>query len=58
MGEDSLVNYWERFGAIAFEPSQKSVLTGCSLKSMNDSARPVHFRCCFSFTIRRDIHNM
>lgn len=76
--EDSLVSYWEKFSAIAFEQSQKAILTSCSLKSAADVAaagtpaehtpeRPTRekrrskegtLRCCFSFTIRRDTHNM
>ncbi|EME38780.1 hypothetical protein DOTSEDRAFT_66782 [Dothistroma septosporum NZE10] len=68
VAEDSLVSYWEKFGAIAFDQSQKAILTSCALK------RPVKnhkegggkeggkemetVRCCFSFTIRRDGHNI
>lgn len=89
MAEDSLVSYWEKFGAIAFDQSQKAILTSCTLKNPHDddenesadknndkakdgsSAQNINpktrqqgggggqFRkCCFSFTIRRDIHNM
>lgn len=83
MAEDSLVSYWEKFGAIAFDQSQKAILTSCTLKNPHDDdddekekngaehgaaqeekgskkkAVPgVLTKCCFSFTIRRDIHNM
>jgi hypothetical protein len=70
IAEDSLVSYWEKFGAIAFDQSQKAILTSCSLKSPetetdtngNTVALNVKgkegVRCCFSFTIRRDTHNM
>jgi hypothetical protein len=77
MAEDSLVSYWEKFGAIAFDQSQKAILTSCTLKNPHDDddkdpdknngeeekngkKKPggVLTKCCFSFTIRRDIHNM
>lgn len=59
IAEDSLVSYWEKFGAIAFDQSQKAILTSCSLKSPgNDGQEGKGVRCCFSFTIRRDTHNM
>lgn len=70
--EDSLVSYWEKFGAIAFDQSQKAILTSCTLmrpaKRKDDSdgddagkeqkEKMEAVRCCFSFTIRRDTHNM
>jgi len=100
------VSYWEKFGAIAFDGSQKAILTSCTLKSPGPEAEPgggasrdggkstrtgsgsgggsgvvrvelgpakagaekdkdkdgegaeERVRCCFSFTIRRDMHNM
>lgn len=80
IAEESLVSYWEKFGAIAFDQSQKAILTSCSLKSpgpepgVDDKAgagtvaegenaaekkkKEEKVRCCFSFTIRRDNHNM
>lgn len=80
MAEDSLVSYWEKFGAIAFDQSQKAILTSCTLKNPHDDddvgkekekndpeqgeksskkkQMGVLTKCCFSFTIRRDIHNM
>jgi hypothetical protein len=83
MAEDSLVSYWEKFGAIAFDQSQKAILTSCTLKNPHDDDEVdkekdrtgaeedkngkegrkkggvgVLTKCCFSFTIRRDIHNM
>jgi hypothetical protein len=81
MAEDSLVSYWEKFGAIAFDQSQKAILTSCTLKNPHDdddkdttdpnsdnkeekngktrtAGKGVLTKCCFSFTIRRDIHNM
>lgn len=55
--EDSLVSYWEKFGTIAFDKSQKAMLTSCVLKNLDpNSTEPNH--CCFSFTIRRDNHDM
>ncbi|KAF2143243.1 uncharacterized protein K452DRAFT_224914 [Aplosporella prunicola CBS 121167] len=56
--EKSLVNYWEKFGAIAFDASQKAILTMCSLKNPNPDSKDPEIRCCFSFTIRRDAHNI
>ncbi|KAF2764417.1 hypothetical protein EJ03DRAFT_331865 [Teratosphaeria nubilosa] len=69
--EDSLVSYWEKFGAIAFDQSQKAILTSCSLKTPDpepgadeekgkagEKKKPESVRCCFSFTIRRDTHNI
>ncbi|EMC98521.1 hypothetical protein BAUCODRAFT_130166 [Baudoinia panamericana UAMH 10762] len=82
IAEDSLVSYWEKFGAIAFDQTQKAILTSCSLKrpapepggggdesAGNRSDAPTAsegkgtekgegVRCCFSFTIRRDTHNI
>jgi len=90
LAEESLVSYWEKFGAIAFDQSQKAILTSCTLKSPGPELEPAsrdgrkegfgadlstmvknsggglekgkdeeeRVRCCFSFTIRRDMHNM
>ncbi|KAF2762128.1 hypothetical protein EJ05DRAFT_198215 [Pseudovirgaria hyperparasitica] len=54
--EDSLANYWEKFGSIAFDQSQKAILTSCSLKNPDPNSHDPEIRCCFSFTIRRDQH--
>ncbi|KAG5289225.1 Zn cluster transcription factor Rds2 [Histoplasma ohiense] len=56
--EDQLVSYWEKFGAIAFDSTQKAMLTSCTLKSPNSNSRAEGIKCCFSFTIRRDTHNI
>ncbi|CAI7672764.1 unnamed protein product [Penicillium pancosmium] len=56
--EDQLVSYWEKFGAIAFDNTQKAMLTSCTLKSPNSDSTGEGIQCCFSFTIRRDNHNM
>lgn len=56
--EDQLVSYWEKFGAIAFDSTQKAMLTSCTLKNPDLSASDREIPCCFSFTIRRDNHNM
>ncbi|KAI9471643.1 hypothetical protein BX667DRAFT_471854 [Coemansia mojavensis] len=61
MSEASAVNYWEKYGEIAFDASQKAVLTTCVLQtaaspSPSQPGRPV--RCCFSFTLRRDKYNI
>ncbi|ORZ31594.1 hypothetical protein BCR44DRAFT_1442076 [Catenaria anguillulae PL171] len=58
MSEDAAVNYWDKFGGIAFDPGQKAVLTSCSLKSKARDGRETVIPCCFSFTIRRDNYNM
>ncbi|KAK4543416.1 hypothetical protein LTR36_005559 [Oleoguttula mirabilis] len=102
IAEESLVSYWEKFGAIAFDQSQKAILTSCSLQSpgpepgggggggggegkgaaaagggastaagvdgenataaaaaaAEKKKKEERVRCCFSFTIRRDNHNM
>ncbi|KAJ3110519.1 hypothetical protein HDU96_006505 [Phlyctochytrium bullatum] len=55
MSEESAVNYWEKYGNIAFDAGQKAVLTSCVLKGL-DGKRNVN--CCFSFTIRRDRYNI
>lgn len=55
--EDQLVSYWEKFGAIAFDNTQKAMLTSCALKNPNSTSGD-GIRCCFSFTIRRDTHNI
>ncbi|KAI8890999.1 hypothetical protein K501DRAFT_235927 [Backusella circina FSU 941] len=57
MAEESAVNYWEKYGNIAFDPGQKAVLTSCLLKSPNPENTSV-ISCCFSFTIRRDKYNI
>lgn len=33
MEEESAVNYWEKYGAVSFDPGQKAVLTSCVLKT-------------------------
>lgn len=71
VAEDSLVSYWEKFGAIAFDQSQKAILTSCTLRrpvvsgsgtsngaGSSGEVEMENVRCCFSFTIRRDTHNM
>ncbi|KAG0766705.1 hypothetical protein G6F57_003823 [Rhizopus arrhizus] len=57
MAEESAVNYWEKYGNIAFDPGQKAVLTSCLLKSPGPENTSV-ISCCFSFTIRRDKYNI
>lgn len=32
MAEESAVNYWEKYGHVAFDSSQKAVLTNCVLR--------------------------
>lgn len=32
MAEDSAVNYWEKYGQVAFDTNQKAVLTSCILR--------------------------
>ncbi|KAL2872743.1 gluconeogenesis transcription factor RDS2 [Aspergillus lucknowensis] len=56
--EDQLVSYWEKFGAIAFDNTQKAMLTSCTLKNPNATNSSDGIPCCFSFTIRRDNHNI
>ncbi|KAK0936116.1 Transcription factor [Friedmanniomyces endolithicus] len=87
VAEESLVSYWEKFGAIAFDWSQKAILTSCTLMVPPPAEAQVEVggvgkegkreaaaancgaerekekvgervRCCFSFTIRRDMHNI
>ncbi|KAI8815372.1 hypothetical protein BJ742DRAFT_783370 [Cladochytrium replicatum] len=57
MTEDSAVNYWEKYGNIAFDAGQKAVLTSCFLHK-NSSTESSVVNCCFSFTIRRDKYNI
>ncbi|EDO16336.1 hypothetical protein Kpol_1059p26 [Vanderwaltozyma polyspora DSM 70294] len=55
MTEESAVNFWEKYGSIAFDKGQKAVLTSCNLRTFDGRRkRP----CCFSFTIRRDKYNI
>lgn len=56
MAEDSAVNYWEKYGHIAFDGGQKAVLTSCLLQNPKKEGGVVS--CCFSFTIKRDRYNM
>lgn len=55
MSEESAVNFWEKYGAIAFDKGQKAVLTSCNLRTRDGRRRKT---CCFSFTIRRDRYNI
>ena len=55
MSEESAVNFWEKYGAIAFDKGQKAVLTSCNLRTRDGIKRK---SCCFSFTIRRDRYNI
>ncbi|KAI0030155.1 hypothetical protein K488DRAFT_8877, partial [Vararia minispora EC-137] len=65
MAEESAVNYWEKYGNVAFDSSQKAVLTSCVLRykprvgepAVDGDGPPAEdalISCCFSFTIRRD----
>jgi len=56
--EDSAVSYWQKFGTIAFDTSQKAMLTSCHLKNPDPNAADKLIHCCFSFTIRRDIYDI
>ncbi|KAF8607101.1 hypothetical protein BDV93DRAFT_520012 [Ceratobasidium sp. AG-I] len=43
MSEESAVNYWEKYGHVAFDPAQKAVLTSCVLRykpTSNTAAAP------------------
>ncbi|ODV93289.1 hypothetical protein PACTADRAFT_51901 [Pachysolen tannophilus NRRL Y-2460] len=55
MSEESSVNFWEKYGSIAFDKTQKAVLTSCKLKTKDGRKKK---NCCFSFTIRRDRYNI
>ncbi|KAG0225692.1 hypothetical protein BGW42_004131 [Actinomortierella wolfii] len=57
MAEESAVNYWEKYGNIAFDAGQKAVLTSCLLRNPDPENQNV-ISCCFSFTIRRDKYNI
>lgn len=67
MAEESAVNYWEKYGNIAFDVGQKAVLTSCVLVNQSvlskkrkrqgnrqKNREDAMINCCFSFTIRRD----
>ncbi|KAJ4356282.1 Transcription factor [Didymosphaeria variabile] len=58
LAEPSLVSYWEKFGAIAFDNNQKAILTSCSLKNPDPNSKDPEIRCCFSFTVKRDTLNI
>ncbi|KAF5853873.1 hypothetical protein GGP41_006627 [Bipolaris sorokiniana] len=58
IAEPSLVSYWEKFGAIAFDHTQKAILTSCSLKNPDPNSKDPEIRCCFSFTVKRDAWNI
>ncbi|KAF2848839.1 hypothetical protein T440DRAFT_400519 [Plenodomus tracheiphilus IPT5] len=58
IAEPSLVSYWEKFGAIAFDHTQKAILTSCSLKNPDPNSKDPEIRCCFSFTVKRDMWNI
>jgi len=46
LAEESAVNYWEKYGNIAFDPGQKAVLTSCVLRNPRKPSQGVS--CCFS----------
>ncbi|KAI8590794.1 hypothetical protein BDZ88DRAFT_413276 [Geranomyces variabilis] len=54
MDNAGAVDYWEKFSLIAFDNSQQSVMTTCTLVSPD--GRPVP--CAFCFTIKRDIFDV
>ncbi|KAF8310413.1 hypothetical protein DL93DRAFT_2062069, partial [Clavulina sp. PMI_390] len=54
MSEESAVNYWEKYGHVAFDAAQKAVLTSCVLRPPQERM----INCCFSFTIQRDLHGI
>ena len=56
--EHHFLSYWEKFGTIAFDQTQKAMLTTCYLKNPDPTSTDKEISCCFSFTIRRDEHNM
>ncbi|KAA8905372.1 hypothetical protein FN846DRAFT_779075 [Sphaerosporella brunnea] len=56
--EDSAVSYWQKFGTIAFDTTQKAMLTSCHLKNPDPNAAEKDIHCCFSFTIRRDSYDI
>ncbi|KAI9681494.1 MAG: hypothetical protein M1817_002778 [Caeruleum heppii] len=56
--EDSIVGYWEKFGSIAFDSTQKAMLTSCYLQHPDAPSTETAIHCCFSFTVRRDTHNI
>jgi hypothetical protein len=58
IAESSLVSYWEKFGQIAFDLSQRAILTSCSIKNPDSASKDPEIKCCFSFTVRRDMYNM
>ncbi|GAA5967109.1 hypothetical protein JCM11641_000444 [Rhodosporidiobolus odoratus] len=69
MAEESAVNYWEKYGNVAFDAGQKAVLTSCVLikrptassSSSSSSKRTLSsqlINACFSFTLRRDAYNI
>ncbi|KZM20926.1 sequence-specific DNA binding RNA polymerase II transcription factor [Ascochyta rabiei] len=58
IAEPSLVSYWEKFGAIAFDHTQKAILTSCSIKNPDPTSKDPEIRCCFSFTVKRDMWNI
>ncbi|GAA6052425.1 hypothetical protein JCM3770_000235 [Rhodotorula araucariae] len=72
MAEESAVNYWEKYGNIAFDSGQKAVLTSCVLINQSVLSRKrrkagadkgkiaeeAMVSACFSFTIRRDSYGI
>ncbi|KAJ3184852.1 Transcriptional regulator of nonfermentable carbon utilization [Gaertneriomyces sp. JEL0708] len=54
MDNSSAVDYWEKFSLIAFDNSQQSMMTTCTV--LTPTGRPV--TCAFCFTIKRDIFDV
>ncbi|KAK9759449.1 Transcriptional regulator of nonfermentable carbon utilization [Basidiobolus ranarum] len=54
MDHNSAVDYWEKFATHAFDNSEQSVMTRCTLISSSGRAVP----CAFCFTFKRDIFDI
>lgn len=55
--ENSLLNYWRRYLSIAYDISQRTVLTSAFLKCRRQESFDLVL-CSLSLTIRRDVHGM
>ncbi|KAI5791682.1 hypothetical protein DFH27DRAFT_485733 [Peziza echinospora] len=58
ISEESFFCYWDKFGSIAFDVTQKAMLTTCQLRNPDPNAPNKFIDCCFSFTIRRDVYDI
>ncbi|KND03517.1 uncharacterized protein SPPG_00998 [Spizellomyces punctatus DAOM BR117] len=54
LNEESGVNYWERFGRVAFDPEEKGWMGLATLRKSRGIVNEQEIKCAYSVTVRRD----